>query len=50
VHPSKAGSIKEMCSHLTNYSLNKNNENFEENQDEDQDDVGHKWSYSALQD
>ena len=35
-------------SHLTNYSVNKNNANFIENKDASQDAVGSKWSLSAL--
>ncbi|CAG9318241.1 TTLL5_3 [Blepharisma stoltei] len=34
--------------HLTNYSVNKKNEKFIQNQDWKQDDYGHKWSVSAL--
>lgn len=34
--------------HLTNYSINKNAKNFVENQDANADNVGHKWSISAL--
>ena len=34
--------------HLTNFSINKNAEKFVVNQDADSDDVGHKWSLSAL--
>jgi tubulin polyglutamylase TTLL5 len=39
---------KNKYSHLTNYSLNKHNENFVQNQDYRCDNVGHKWSISAL--
>eukprot|EP00347_Sterkiella_histriomuscorum_P013399 403364853 len=35
-------------SHLTNYSINKNNENFVQNENADEDDSGFKWSFSAL--
>ena len=41
-------SKKNKYSHLTNYSLNKHNENFVQNQDFHVDDIGHKWSISAL--
>ena len=41
-------SKKNKFSHLTNYSLNKHNENFVQNQDFRNDDFGHKWSLSAL--
>ena len=34
--------------HLTNYSINKKNEDFIPNSDYRKDDVGHKWSLSAL--
>lgn len=34
--------------HLTNYSVNKNNDKFVQNTDWRQDDVGHKWSLHAL--
>lgn len=34
--------------HLTNYSVNKNSNTFVENSDMRADDVGHKWSLSAL--
>jgi tubulin polyglutamylase TTLL5 len=35
-------------SYLTNYSINKKNEKFVQNQDCQEDNVGHKWSLSAL--
>ena len=34
--------------HLTNYSINKNNENFVYNENSEQDDVGFKWSLGAF--
>jgi Tubulin-tyrosine ligase family len=34
--------------HLTNYSINKKNENFVQNETPDQDDFGFKWSLSAF--
>lgn len=34
--------------HLTNYSINKSAKNFQENQEIRSDNVGHKWSLSAL--
>ena len=34
--------------HLTNFSLNKKNDKFVNNQDAQQDDQGHKWSLQAL--
>ena len=33
---------------MTNYSINKNNQNFIQNEDENVDDIGSKWSLSAL--
>jgi len=33
---------------LTNYSVNKKNSNFVQNENPEKDDVGHKWSLSAL--
>lgn len=35
-------------SYLTNYSINKKNEKFIQNQDSKEDNIGHKWSLSAL--
>lgn len=35
-------------SYLTNYSINKKNDKFIQNQDWQQDSIGHKWSFSAL--
>ncbi len=34
--------------HLTNYSLNKNNDSFIKNKDTEHTDVGHKWSLGSL--
>ena len=34
--------------HLTNYSINKKNDKFVQNEDKEQDDVGFKWSLSAF--
>ena len=34
--------------HLTNYSINKKNEKFVQNEDAEQDDVGFKWSLTAF--
>ena len=34
--------------HLTNYSVNKKNDKFIQNQDWKQDNIGHKWSLAAL--
>lgn len=40
--------LKDAYRHLTNYSVNKTAHNFVENQESEQDNVGHKWSLSAL--
>ena len=37
-----------MCMHLTNYAVNKNSEDFVFNENETEDDVGHKRSLSAV--
>ena len=34
--------------HLTNYSINKKNENYVQNDDAGDDDSGFKWSFSAM--
>ena len=34
--------------HLTNYSINKNNEKFIQNENSEQDDFGYKWSLGAF--
>ena len=39
-----------LYAHLTNYSLNKNSENFVPNDDAEDHCVGHKWSLPALKD
>ena len=36
-------------SHLTNYSINKKNENYHAGEDGQADDTGFKWSFSAFQ-
>lgn len=40
--------LQDAYRHLTNYSVNKTAHNFVENQEVDSDNVGHKWSLSAL--
>lgn len=40
--------LKDAYRHLTNYSINKYARNFVENQELKHDNVGHKWSLSAL--
>jgi tubulin polyglutamylase TTLL6/13 len=34
--------------HLTNYAINKNNDNFVYNEDESDDDIGHKRSLTSV--
>ena len=34
--------------HLTNYAINKFNSNFQQNEDEEEDDQGHKRSLDAI--
>ena len=43
-----AASKKNRFVHLTNYSVNKKNEKYVQNQDFRKDNIGHKWSLSAL--
>lgn len=38
------GNMEELCMHLTNYAVNKNSENFIQNQNANLDSVGHKRS------
>ena len=45
--PTKSN-LKNFFMHLTNYSLNKKNPDFEFNQEEDADDAGHKRSLSSV--
>ena len=40
--------MKEKFVHLTNWSINKNSENFVKNNDTQKDDEGSKWSFQAL--
>ena len=40
--------LSDVYRHLTNYSINKAAENFQENQRVQADNYGHKWSISAL--
>jgi len=40
--------MKNLFQHLTNYAINKNNDNFQFNDDEDNDDVGHKRSFTGV--
>ena len=34
--------------HLTNYAINKNSDKFQQNEDEEDDDQGHKRSFDAI--
>ncbi|CAI2370039.1 unnamed protein product [Moneuplotes crassus] len=43
-----SSNIKNRCSHLTNYSINKKHKDFVQNESEKRDDYGCKWSLSAL--
>lgn len=47
LYSTKKEHLKDAYRHLTNYSINKKG-SFIENQDAAQDNVGHKWSFSAL--
>ena len=47
VQPSK-NNIANMCMHLTNYAVNKNNPNFIFNNSKDKTDVGHKRSITSV--
>lgn len=51
VNPAQ-GNFADMCVHLTNYAINKNNPNFLFNQDPEKDGIGHKrslkWFYQYL--
>ncbi|CAJ1448118.1 unnamed protein product [Effrenium voratum] len=47
-YSTKGEHIQDAFRHLTNYSINKNSESFVENSDMRADNVGHKWSLSAL--
>lgn len=40
----------DMCMHLTNYAVNKNNPNFIHNEDPDEDSIGHKRSLQSTYD
>lgn len=46
--PYRSSSKSNRYIHLTNYSVNKKHENFIQNQDFRHDDIGNKWSLSAL--
>lgn len=40
--------LKNLCMHLTNYAINKDNDGFIFNEDEKRDDIGHKRSITAV--
>ena len=44
----KAANLKDVCMHLTNYAVNKHNDNFVFNEDEGATDEGSKWSIQGL--
>jgi uncharacterized membrane protein YgcG len=46
--PPKANNLKDVCMHLTNYAVNKHNENFVFNEDAGASDEGSKWSIQGL--
>lgn len=46
--PPSMGNLTDVCMHLTNYAINKNNSKFIFNEDPDIDDVGHKRSLSSI--
>ena len=46
--PPKGKNLEDMCMHLTNYAINKNNSKFVFNEDPEADDVGHKRSLAAV--
>ncbi|CAG9335546.1 unnamed protein product [Blepharisma stoltei] len=43
-----ASNLAKPCMHLTNYAINKNNENFVFNENEEDDGVGHKRSLTSI--
>jgi tubulin polyglutamylase TTLL6/13 len=44
----KASNLENLYMHLTNYAINKNNKNFAQNEEEDEEEVGHKRSLNAI--
>jgi tubulin polyglutamylase TTLL6/13 len=44
----RKSNMSDMCMHLTNYAINKDNPNFVYNEDSEQDDIGHKRSLIAV--
>ena len=47
VNPTK-DNLDDVCMHLTNYAINKDNPNFVFNENADKDDVGHKRSFISV--
>ena len=46
--PPHRDNLENLCMHLTNYAINKDNPNFEFNEDEHKMDVGHKRSMTSV--
>lgn len=44
----KKKNMKNLCMHLTNYAVNKKNPEFVANNEEDEDGIGHKRSFSSI--
>ena len=40
--------LNNLCMHLTNYAINKDNDQFIFNDDPNKDNIGHKWSLTAV--
>jgi hypothetical protein len=48
IEPGKNSAMSNKYAHLTNYSINKKHEKYQNNEIAEKDDQGHKWSISAL--
>ena len=46
--PPQLGNLDNMCMHLTNYAINKNNNKFQFNKNKDDDNSGHKRSFTFV--
>ena len=46
--PPHSTNLEDVCMHLTNYAINKDNPNFVFNEDEKKMDVGHKRSMTSV--
>ena len=46
--PPNKDNLGELCMHLTNYAINKDNPNFKFNEDSSKMDVGHKKSLTSV--